>query len=398
MLGWVNDLDSSYVAIQGPPGTGKTYRGAHIIHSLVTSGKRVGISAMGHAAIDNLLEATLEVFAQNGQLDQLVACRKAKKPDDGGLPGVAYPGSNAAAANAKFNLLAGTSWFFCSKEMRDAPVDVLIIDEAGQLSLSDAVAASGAARSVLLLGDPLQLAQVSKGTHPDGSGASVLEHVLGDAATIPSDRGVFLAETRRMHPSVCDFISSQFYEGRLSSYPACADQRIDGVDAGLVWIEAHHAGRTTESPEEAEIVVAAVLDLLGRDWCDNQGNHAPLEADHFMVVAPYNDQVHRVRAALSADPRTAGVQVGTVDKFQGREAPVIFFTMTTSTGDDMPRGPDFLFSRNRLNVAISRAQCLALLVCTEDLLNSRARTVEDMHLIGTLSAFVEYARTTVAGP
>jgi uncharacterized protein len=314
------------------------------------------------------------------------------------LDGVAYPSSNSAAANPKYNLLAGTSWFFCSQEVRNAPVDVLIIDEAGQLSLADAVAASGAARNLLLLGDPLQLAQVSKGTHPEGSGASVLEHVLGDDATIAPDRGVFLAETRRMHPAVCGFISSQFYEGRLSSYPACAGQRIDGFDVGLVWLEATHSGRSTDSVEEAEMVVDAILGLLGRDWCDLRGEHGPLEANDFMVVAPYNDQVHRMRDALDADARTAGVQVGTVDKFQGREAPVVFFTMTTSTGEDMPRGPEFLFSRNRLNVAVSRAQCLAYLVCTEELLNSRARTVEDMRLIGTLSAFVESARAVPAVP
>ena len=392
ILSWVNDLDSSYVAIQGPPGTGKTYRGAHIIHALITSGKRVGISAMSHAAIDNLLKAVHDVFVEKGELSYLSACRRSKLPADGGLEGVAYPAGNKAAANSKFNLVAGTSWFFCSQEMRNAPVDVLVIDEAGQLSLADAVAASSSARNMLLLGDPLQLAQVSKGTHPDGSGASVLEHVLGDEATITSDRGVFLAETRRMHPAVCGFISSQFYEGRLSSYAACNDQRIEGVDAGLVWLEATHTEQSTASPEEADLVAATIVELLGRDWHDSAGMCTPLSAEDFMVVAPYNDQVHILRDLLDGNDRTAGVQVGTVDKFQGREAPVVFFTMTTSTGDDMPRGPEFLFSRNRLNVAVSRAQCVAYLVCTEELLNSRARTIEDMRLIGTLSAFVEQAR------
>ena len=392
ILSWVNDLDSSYVAIQGPPGTGKTYRGARIIHALITSGKRVGISAMGHAAIDNLLKAVHDVFVEKGELSRLSACKRSKEPDGGGLAGVTYPGGNPAAANSKFNLVAGTSWLFSSKEMRNAPVDVLVTDEAGQLSLADAVAASGAAKNLLLLGDPLQLAQVSKGTHPDGSGASVLEYVLGDEATIASDRGVFLAETRRMHPAVCEFISTQFYEGRLTSYAACNEQRIEGVEPGLGWLTATHTGRSTESPEEAAIVQSAILELLGRDWWDIEGNIAPLGVEHFMVVAPYNDQVHRLRDVLDGDERTSGIQVGTVDKFQGREAPVVFFTMTTSTGEDMPRGPEFLFSRNRLNVAVSRAQCVAYLVCTEELLNSRARTVDDMRLIGTLSAFVEEAR------
>jgi hypothetical protein len=399
ILGWVNDLDCSFVAIQGPPGTGKTYRGAHIIHALISSGKRVGISAMGHAAIDNLLKAAHDVFVEKGELRRLVASKKVTtKPSHVGLEGVAYPTANKAAANAKYNLVAGTTWFFSSEEMRNTPVDVLIIDEAGQLSLADAVAASRSAKNVLLLGDPLQLAQVSKGTHPDGSGASVLEHVLGGEATIAPDRGVFLAETRRMHPAVCGFISSQFYEGRLSSYHACNDQRIDQLEAGLVWLEVTHAERAKESPEEAELVFATILALLGREWHNGKGKAAPLTAEDFMVVAPYNDQVHLLRDVLDGDHRTAGVQVGTVDKFQGREAPVVFFTMTTSTGDEMPRGPEFLFSRNRLNVAVSRAQCVAFLVCTEDLLDSRASTVEDMRLIGTLSAFVEQARTSLVIP
>jgi predicted RecB family nuclease len=393
ILSWVNDLDCSYVAIQGPPGTGKTYSGAHIIHALITSGKRVGISAMGHAAIDNLLKAVHDVFAEKSELNHLVACKKVtKKPIHVGLESVTYTTGNKAAANPKYNLVAGTSWFFSSPDMRDNSVDVLLIDEAGQLSLADAVAASSSTKNVLLLGDPLQLAQVSKGTHPAGSGASVLEHALAGETTISAERGVFLAETRRMHPAVCGFISSQFYEGRLSSYPACSDQSIDGVEAGLVWLQATHAGRSTDSPEEAKMVATTISQLLGREWHDSQGKTAPLTAEDFMVVAPYNDQVNLLREVLDSDVRTAGVPVGTVDKFQGREAPVVFFTMATSTAEDMPRGPEFLFSRNRVNVAVSRARCVAYLVCTEELLNSRARTVEDMRLIGTLSAFAEQAQ------
>jgi predicted RecB family nuclease len=396
ILSWVGELDASYVAIQGPPGTGKTYRGAHIIYAQVTAGKRVGISAFGHAAIDNLLAAVHSVFKEKGELEQLRACKKvSNKSQVGSLAGVAYPTGNPAAANTRFNVVAGTSWLFGSPQMGDAPVDVLVIDEAGQLALADAVVASASARNVILLGDPLQLAQVSKAIHPDGAGASVLEHVLGDQATITPDRGVFLAETRRMHPAVCEFISTQFYEGRLSSHEGCAAQDIDGVEPGLVWMEAHHEDRSTQSPEEAELVAEAVLSLLGRERIDAGKERSPLSAADFMVVAPYNDQVHLVRQVLEADDRTAGVEVGTVDKFQGREAPVVFFTMATSTGDDMPRGPEFLFSRNRLNVAISRAQYLACLICNDHLLDSRARTVEDMRLIGTLSAFVESARPMI---
>jgi uncharacterized protein len=269
-------------------------------------------------------------------------------------------------------------------------VDVLIVDEAGQLALADAIASANAARNLILLGDPLQLAQVSQAEHPDGSGASVLEHVLGQHATIPSTEGVFISETRRMHPDICSFISNQIYEGRLTSHVSCAQQNTQ-FGTGLRWIRAEHAGRSTESYEESALVVEQIRSMIGTDWTNQTGESAPLTAGDFMVVAPYNDQVRLLRREFDHTLGLRGVQVGTVDKFQGREAPVVFFTMTTSSGDDMPRGPEFLFSRNRLNVAVSRARCLAYLVCTEELLNSRARSIEEMRLIGTLSSFVEYA-------
>jgi uncharacterized protein len=269
----------------------------------------------------------------------------------------------------------------------------LVIDEAGQLALADAVASTNAARNLILLGDPLQLAQVSQADHPNGSGASVLEHVLGGHATMPPDEGVFISVTRRMHPDVCTFISEQIYEGRLTSHESCVRQSTE-FGTGLRWIEAHHADRSTESVEESDIVANQILDMLGTNWVNQRGESKPLTVTDFMVVAPYNDQVNLLRRRFDRDDRLAGVPVGTVDKFQGREAPVVFFTMTTSTGEDISRGPEFLFSRNRLNVAVSRARCLAYLVCTEQLLNARARTIDEMRLIGTLSAFVEYATSS----
>jgi uncharacterized protein len=389
ILEWVAHLDHSYVAIQGPPGTGKTFRGAHIAHRLITRGKRVGIMAMSHGAIDNLLAEIIKIFDTDGHRDKLRCIRKDDAPDDGGLPGVEYTGSNERCANEEFNLVAGTSWLFSNKAMKDAPVDVLMIDEAGQLALADALAASRSAQNLILLGDPLQLPQVTQASHPDGGGLSVLEHVLGEEATMPVDRGVFLRETRRMHPDVCRFISDQIYEGRLVSHPSCAIQSTE-FGTGLRWLTADHADRSTECAEEAELVVAEVSRLMGTTWTDQHGQSAPLGAGDFMVVAPYNDQVHLLREYLHGHPLTRGVMAGTVDKFQGREAAVVFFTMTTSSAEDMPRGAEFLFSRNRLNVAISRARCLAYLVCTEKILNSRARDVEDMRLISTLCSFVEH--------
>jgi uncharacterized protein len=388
---WVTQLDGSYVAIQGPPGTGKTFRAAHLIRTLVLAGKRVGITAMSHHAIDNVLEELVKVMTESGGLEQLNAIRKCPDSHTRALPNVTYTTGNARCLRPEFNVVAGTTWLFARGDLSRVPVDVLLIDEAGQLSLADALAASRSARNLVLLGDPLQLPQVAQAVHPGGSGLSVLEHVLGENVTLPPDRGAFLTETRRMHPDVCDFISHEIYEDRLTSHKSCSQQTTN-FGTGLRWIKAHHDNRTTESPEEAEEVASEILRLIGTSWTNQHGERQPLTVDDFMVVAPYNDQVHLIRDRLDADDRTRGVPVGTVDKFQGRQAAVVFFTMTTSSSLDMVRGAEFLFSRNRLNVAISRARCLAYLVCTEDLLNSRARTVPDMRLISTLCAFVEWSQ------
>jgi len=388
MKQWVLHLNGSYVAIQGPPGTGKTYTGAHLIHCLVKAGKRVGITAMSHYAIDNLLKEVLDVFTKAGDLALLHAVRKVDGSHPRPHPGVTYTTSNDRCLDPEFNVVGGTTWLFSRAEMRVNPVDVLIVDEAGQLALADSLATAGAALGVVLLGDPLQLAQVSKGTHPNGSGASVLEHVLGGNATIPADRGVFLSQTRRMHPDVCEFISDHIYDGRLTSHPTCAVQNT-GAGTGLRWLRAQHDGCSTESVAEAELIRDEISRLIGLQWIDVNKTERVLGVDDIMVVAPYNDQVGLLRAVLDESTVTAGVKVGTVDKFQGQEAPVVFFSMTASTAADIPRGIDFLFSKNRFNVAISRARALAYVVCTEDLLDSRAKSIEEMELISTLCAFVE---------
>jgi predicted RecB family nuclease len=396
MTEWVLHLDHSCVAIQGPPGTGKTYRGSHLIRSLIDEGRRVGITAMSHHAIDNLLEETVGLFEDKGDSHRLHAIKRGPTPASGGLAGVTYAASNAPCARAGHNLVAGTTWLFAGGDMQAAPVDVLIVDEAGQLALADALAASRSATSIVLLGDPLQLPQVSQASHPGGGGLSVLEHLLGDNITLPAERGVFLSQTRRMHPDVCSFISEQIYEGRLSSHPSCAGQTTE-FGTGLRWLPARHDARSTEAPEEAELVADEISRLLDTSWTNHRGIRSPIITTDIMVVAPYNDQVKLIRARLDRDDRTRGVPVGTVDKFQGRQAAVVFFTMTTSSAHDMTRGAQFLFSRNRLNVAVSRARCLAYLVCTEDLLNSRARTVPEMRLLSTLCSFVEHCKGTTSG-
>jgi uncharacterized protein len=388
---WVEYLDESLVAIQGPPGTGKTYSGSHIIHYLVGRGLKVGVLAMSHGAIDNLMTEALDVFQKSGDLDQLRALLWEDTPREP-IEGLKYSKKKDDLSSGEYNLIGGTAWLWANDAMRQSPVDVLLVDEAGQLSLADALASTGGTRAMLLLGDPLQLAQVAKAEHPGGSGASVLEHILGEHVTIPASEGVFISETRRMHPDVCEFISRQIYEGRLTANACCYQQTTD-FGTGLRWLPAFHVRRSTESLEEVDIVLDQITQMMGTPWTNQHGETSPLTPGDFMVVAPYNDQVNLIKSACHARTDLRGVRVGTVDKFQGREAPVVFFTMTTSSAEDMPRGPEFLFSRNRLNVAVSRARCLAYLVCTEELLNSRAQDIDDMRLISTLSAFVEYAHS-----
>jgi predicted RecB family nuclease len=388
MIGWITDLDRSFVAIQGPPGAGKTHTGAHLIHALIAADMRVGITATSHAAIVHLLEKTLAVFDGKGDRDRVNPVRN-PGTDSTRTDGVKH-GNNIECAQPEHNLVAGTTWLFSSEQMKDAPVEVLLVDEAGQLALADSLAASRSARSVILLGDPQQLPHVAQAVHPNGSGNSVLEHILAEDVTLPDNRGVFLSQTWRMHPDVCRFISERFYGGRLTYHPHCARQTTS-AGTGLRWLAATHSGNTTSAPEEAEIVADQILRLIGTDWIDFDGEENALCAKDFVVVAPYNDHVRTIRDRLARDPRIAAVPVGTVDKFQGREAAVVLFSMATSSGEDLTRGADFLFSHNRLNVAVSRARCLVYLVCTPELLHARARTVDDMRLIATLNAFVEYA-------
>lgn len=281
-------------------------------------------------------------------------------------------------------LLAGTAWLFSRYEL-DRCLDYLVIDEAGQVSLAGALAMAISARNLILLGDPLQLAQVSQGLHPPGSGSSVLEHLLGEAATVPEDRGIFLEKSYRMHPEVCAFISEIVYAGRLHSDQS-AGRRTTSFGTGIRLISVEHDGNRTASDEEVVEIAKLIAQLRQGTFTEPDGSTRQLREDDFMVVAPYNAQVRRLRAGLPG-----GVRVGTVDKFQGQQAPIVFFSMATSSGEDVPRNLAFLFSRNRLNVAISRAQCLAFLVCSPRLLEARCKSIEEMELVNALCRLAEYA-------
>ncbi|MEX2645325.1 MAG: TM0106 family RecB-like putative nuclease [Gaiellaceae bacterium] len=379
----VERVEGRHLFVQGPPGSGKTYTGARLIVHLLGQRKRVGVSATSHKAIHNLLREVERAAREAG-----VAFRGLKRGEEGGESHYEGPFITTASdgfTDPEVGLVAGTAWLHARPEL-DQTLDYLFVDEAGQVSLADALAMGTAARTLVLLGDPLQLAQVVQGTHPEGSGVSVLEHLLGDAQTIPEDRGLFLEHTYRMHPDVCRFVSDAFYESRLASAAGCERQGT-AFGTGLRFLPVEHVGNRRSSPEEAEAILAEVRRLLGSEWTDARGVTRPLRIQDVMVVAPYNEQVGLLREVLPE-----GLPVGTVDKFQGQEAAVVFFSMATSTGDDVPRNLDFLFSRHRLNVAVSRARCLAYVVASPRLLEVACNSIEQMRMANALCLFAELAR------
>ena len=387
----VQEMEDSCLAVQGPPGSGKTWTGARLILSLTSAGHRVGVTATSHKAISNLLAEACAQAEAAGRRLRVVQ----KAPEDGRCshPMVRCVDDNAeveaALARGAVDVVAGTSWLF-ARSVLEGAVHTLVVEEAGQFSLANAVAMAASARNLVLLGDPRQLAQPSKAAHPPGAGASALEHLLGEHATMPPDLGLFLPVTRRLHPRVCDFVSEAFYGGRLEAHPSCAARSVGGAPplagSGLRFVEVEHAGNRTVSPEEAAVVARIFADLLGRPWTAGDGSTRRLGLADLLVVAPYNAQVARLAAALPS-----GARVGTVDKFQGQEAPVVVYSMAASSADDAPRGMEFLYSPNRLNVAVSRAQGLAVIVAGIGLLRAHCRTVEQMRLANALCRFVEMA-------
>ena len=358
--------------IQGPPGSGKTYSGSRMIVELVRDGRRVGITAVSHKVITNLLHEVCRHAADVGV--PLRAIQKCNDGDQCREGAVTQAEDNQAVSNAmrggSAQVAAGTAWLWARPEMANS-VDVLFLDEAGQISLANTLAVSQAATSIVLLGDPQQLDQPQRGIHPPGAEASALGHLLNGHATISASQGLFLSETRRLHPDVCSFISEVFYDGRLLPRPENGRQRLncdtplDGT--GLRFSPVEHAGNQNESPEEVERLVAMVEDLLQTraTWSDKEGMRHTLRAEDVLVVAPYNAQV---AALIERVP--PGTRVGTVDKFQGQEAPVVFYSMATSTPEDAPRGMEFLYSLNRLNVAVSRARCVAVIDGESELVSS----------------------------
>ena len=375
-------LSGEVLAVQGPPGSGKTTTAAALIRALLDDGLTVGVTALSHKVINNLLQAVGRP-----------AWQKWDQPQDSGSGQITLAGSNgevvAGLSSAATNLVGGTAWLWAREDMQDL-VDVLVIDEAGQFSLANAVAVSSAAGSMVLLGDPQQLTQPSQAIHPDGAGISALDHLLDGHDTIPADRGVFLDRTYRMHPAITAFVSTTSYDGRLDSVEGLDVQSIQAAGAlsgsGLRWLPIAHKANTSASDQEAEAVADLIDDLCGGTWVDAQGVERPLSLDDVLVVAPYNRQVARL-----IDKLPVGARVGTVDKFQGQQAPVVIYSTASSSADDAPRGVDFLYDLHRLNVAVSRAKVLTVIVASPDLLDAQVHSPEQLRAVNALCRYVEQA-------
>ena len=386
------NLEGGVLPIQGPPGTGKTHIGARMICALVDSGKKVGITATSHKVIRNLLNAVLEAAAEAGQS---VRCIQKAEDDEEDQPPLTFADSNDAvfaALHGSCDVAAGTAWLWARPEARDC-VDVLFVDEAAQMSLANVLAVSHAGKTLVLLGDPRQLDQPTKGTHPEGTSVSALDYILNGQQTISTEQGLFLSETWRLHPQICAFTSEMFYESRLNPIPGLERQEVRSGGRvhgnGLRYVPVAHRGNQSSSPEEADAVFNLVTDILESTttWVDRHGAEKPVSLSDILIIAPYNAQVFELQ------DRIPGARAGTVDKFQGQEAPVVIYSMTTSTHADAPRGMNFLYSLNRLNVATSRAKCLSLLVSSPALFEPECRTPEQMQMA---NAFCRYREMAVA--
>lgn len=388
----VHELDGSVLPIQGPPGAGKTFTAACMIIEALSAGKRVGVTANSHKVIRNLLD-DVQAAARRQKLPPVSCLHKVTEKSEEDLPHwLQETTDNGEAITAirtgACQVLAGTAWLWARHEAAGS-VDILFVDEAGQVSLANTAAIAPAARNLVLLGDPQQLDQPLQGSHPDGAEVSALEHLLAGAKTIGPGRGLFLDKTWRLHPEICRFTSELFYEARLESRAGLENQRIEGHpwlgQFGLRYLPVRHEGNQNSSVEEVDFIASLVEGLLAPDvhWVDDGGNRRRLAQEEILIVAPYNAQV----AAISR--RLPGMRAGTVDKFQGQQAPVVIYSLTTSSPEDAPRGMEFLYSLNRLNVATSRAKAMAILVGSPKLLEPECKTPRQLQLANALCRYVE---------
>ena len=386
------------LALQGPPGTGKSTVTAEVIAQLVAKGKSVAISSNSHAAINNLLRKAKATCTKQGFPDVVVKCSNSKSEEQ--LAGSGIPLVPAQALTDQMAVVGGTTWMFCRDELSEQ-FDLLVIDEAGQMALANLLVMARCAKTILLVGDQQQLAQPTQADHPGDSGLSCLEYLMQGAHVVPADRGVFLATSWRMEPSLTAMVSQLFYDGRLNANPANASNAISWrqpcigatgealPEQGLVFEAVEHNDCSVCSEAEIDRIEQLVDALLGSSYCHaaaGQQMRGVLGPEQILVTAPYNVQVNRLQQRLGKKAR-----VGTVDRFQGQEAPVAIHSLTASDGDAAPRGLGFLLEPNRLNVAISRAQCLSIVVGSPGLTTGIANTVQEAEQINRLCRITQPA-------
>lgn len=396
--------------IQGPPGTGKTYTAAQVIISLLAAGKKVGVTSNSHKAIVNLLNACGEAVKAGGTTLHGIKVGGERDEDFFNKnPDLQFVKNSKDARNSyESGVVGGTAWLFTLPEWEDV-LDFLFIDEAGQVSLANAIAMARSAKNIILLGDQMQLEQPIQGTHPGDAGLSSLQYALKDLkaskpdapifhAVVPKDYGLFLGESRRMHPSVCRFISESIYEGRLGSHSDCSNHKIvvphnlTGLitkEHGVVFSGVEHDGNIQQSDEEVTRVKSIYEELLGRQYMASDSKTRKLSLEDFLFICPYNAQVRALQAALPT-----GARVGSVDKFQGQEAPVCILSLCSSYGEYGSRGLAFILDRNRINVAVSRAQCLAVIVADPRIATTTAGSIDEMMLLNLFCKLADASRTS----
>jgi uncharacterized protein len=362
-----------------------------MICELVRQGKTVGVTANSHKVIRNLLDATIEAADQNGV--EVQCCHKADEVEE--------PRHRLSCARTNEDLLdaldhgvsvgGGTAWLWSRPDAFEK-LDVLFVDEAAQMSLANVLAVSQAAETVVLIGDPQQLDQPTQGSHPDGTDVSALDHILAGHQTIPPDKGLFLEETWRLHPAICAYTSELFYDGKLSSKKGLDIQVIDGAGPltgfGLCYLPVDHNSNQNSSPEEAQAIADLINGLLQSQatWVDRDGQKKPVTLGDILIITPYNAQVFEIHRALP------GARVGTVDKFQGQQAALAIYSTATSSHADAPRGMEFLYSLNRLNVATSRAKCLSLMVSSPEIFKAECRSPRQIQLANAFCRYAELAK------
>lgn len=387
-------LEDGVLPIQGPPGAGKTFTGARMICELVRNGKKVGITANSHKVIRHMIDGVIEA-ADTLNID--LEC--GQKADEFSAPQhrLSFARTSKDLLDALENGLSvggGTAWLWSRPDAFEN-LDVLFVDEAAQMSLANVMAVSQAAKAVVLIGDPQQLDQPMQGSHPEGTDVSALNHILNGAHTVPQGKGLFLEETWRLHPSICAYTSELFYDGMLRPRQGLEQQMIKGTGlitgSGLYFLPVLHSGNQNCSPEEVQSLGRLVEEILasGTTWVDRARKEKTVTLDDILIITPYNAQVFEIQKRLP------GARAGTVDKFQGQEAPIAIYSMATSSYADAPRGMEFLYSLNRLNVATSRAKCASILVASPQVFEAECRSPRQIQLANAFCRYLEMATPIV---